>query len=110
MARSIDSISMVGLPAPWKLAAKPSGRSRWTSSPLSAAWTTTLMPASLARAQNGSNMGSPGVRLPRWVVTERRTHHDQAGPLVEGPRELGDGHVESARVEVGGGEDAILVG
>ena len=51
-----------------KLAAKPSAAYPLAETPLSPAWTTTVMPESSTTRQNGSKTGSDGERRPTTVV------------------------------------------
>ena len=100
MACSMAKDLMEGFHPPEKVAANPSTAYPLEPMPLSAAWTTTVMPDSLARPQNGSNIGSNGLRRPSAVVGRRRSHDDGAGPLVEGPGQLlgGPGRIGQGQV------------
>ena len=59
---------MDGFHPPLNVAAKPSTAYPFDEIPLSAAWTTTVIPASLASCQNPSNIGSKGEQRPSAVV------------------------------------------
>ena len=68
MACSMANDLMDGFHPPEKVAPNPSTAYPLDEPPLSAAWTTTVMPASLARPQKASNIGSNGFRRPSAVV------------------------------------------
>ena len=67
------------------------------------------MPASLTRAQNGSNSSAAGERGPTAVVGAAARMHDGPGVLVERPLELAHRLVDVGQRDVGGGEDPVLV-
>ena len=78
-------------------------------SPASPACTTTVMPDSLTRAQNGSNTSSAGESGPPTVIGAAARMTTAAGILVERPLQLAHGLVDVGQRDVGGGEDAVLV-
>ena len=88
MACSMANDLIDGFQPPAKLAANPSTAYPLDETPLSPAWTTTAMPASLASPQNGSNCGSNGLRRPGGGGGCRRAHDHGAGAVVEGPGQL----------------------
>src|SRR5882757_9112419 len=68
MACSMLKDLMVGFHPPEKVAAKPSAAYPLDESPLSPAWTTTVIPASSASPQNASKLESKGLRRPVLVT------------------------------------------
>ena len=107
MACSMAKDLMDGFHPPEKVAANPSTAYPLDEIPLSAAWTTTAMPDSLARPQKPSNIGSKGLRRPERRGRRRRPHDHGPGPVVEGPGQLLGGPGRVGQRDVGGGEDPV---
>src|SRR5664280_453007 len=90
-----------GFQPPLKVAAKPSTAYPFDEAPLSPAWTTTVIPASLASCQNPSNMVSKGERRPRTVTGAAGRITTVLAPFSSAQESSSTAHAGSARVRYG---------